>query len=93
MESVYLKTEPDLAGASPSPTEEDIYEDTGDLEFNSDPAYQTLFLARIPKYLWKVWSELDDDAEIVLGTVRMTNTKGRNGEIKVIISFSLVLIK
>lgn len=81
MEGVYLKPDPETAGASP-PTDDDIYEDTGDLEFNTDPNYQNLYLARIPKYLWKEWSELDDDTEIQLGTVRITTTKNADGTTK-----------
>lgn len=69
---VYLKPDPDATGASPAVTEDDIYEDTGDLEFNTDPDYEVLYLARIPKYLWQTWANLDDDTEINLGTIRIT---------------------
>jgi hypothetical protein len=70
-----VKPDPDALGASPSALDEDdIYEDAGDLEFNTDPKYQSLYLARVPKYVWEAWSKLDDDAEIQIGTVRMTNS-------------------
>ena len=50
--------------------EEDVYEDTGDLEFaNTD---QAVYLTRIPRFLWKSWSKAeDDDHEVCIGTIRM----------------------
>ncbi|KAF4627931.1 hypothetical protein G7Y89_g10222 [Cudoniella acicularis] len=61
----YIKPDPETVGASPAAlSEEDIYEDAGDLEFNTDPKFQKLYLARVPKYVWEAWSQLDDDAEI-----------------------------
>ena len=69
-----IKPDPDALGASPSLLDEDdIYEDAGDLEFNNDPKYQSLYLARVPNYVWEAWSKLDDDAEIQIGTIRMSN--------------------
>jgi hypothetical protein len=78
MADTYIKSEikpdPDALGASPSALdEEDIYEDAGDLEFNRDLQFQNLYLARVPKYVWEAWSKLDDDAEIQIGTIRMTS--------------------
>lgn len=76
-----IKPDPDALGASPSAfDEDDIYEDAGDLEFNNDPKYQGLYLARVPKYVWEAWSHLDDDAEIQIGTVRMVNTKDEKSQ-------------
>jgi transcription initiation factor TFIIF subunit beta len=69
-----IKADPDALGASPSAfDEDDIYEDAGDLEFNNDPQYQNLYLARVPNFVWDAWSKLDDDAEIQIGTIRMTS--------------------
>ena len=82
--AAFIKPDPDAPGASPAAfVDEDIYEDTGDLEFNDDPTYKKLYLARVPKYLWEVWSELDDDAEIQLGTVRMSTRTDSKGVQKV----------
>ncbi|MCJ1396405.1 hypothetical protein MMC18_009295 [Xylographa bjoerkii] len=56
----------------PSPeaqSEEDIYEDAGDLDFTSFK--QNVFLTRLPKFLWTSWSQMDGDAEIELGTMRV----------------------
>ncbi|KAL8993119.1 MAG: hypothetical protein Q9169_006586 [Polycauliona sp. 2 TL-2023] len=65
-----VKVEPPSAGASPAPqSDDDIYEDAGDLDFSR--AQQGLFLTRIPKYLWESWSTLDDEEEIRIGTVRV----------------------
>ncbi|KAI4278699.1 MAG: hypothetical protein LQ337_000808 [Flavoplaca oasis] len=65
-----VKVEPPSAAASPTPaSDDDIYEDAGDLDFSR--AVQGLFLTRIPKYLWESWSTLDDDEEIRIGTVRV----------------------
>lgn len=73
MADTLIKPDPDTKGASPGAfADDDIYEDAGDLEFNSNPDWQALYLARVPKDLWKAWSKLDDDAEIQLGTIRMT---------------------
>ncbi|KAL8693135.1 MAG: hypothetical protein Q9218_001987 [Villophora microphyllina] len=70
MEDARIKVEPPSAAASPTAqSDEDIYEDAGDLDFSA--AQQGLFLTRIPKYLWDSWSTLDDEQEIQLGTIRV----------------------
>lgn len=80
MADTLIKPDPEAAGASPAAfTDEDIYEDTEDLEFNTDPKYQGLYLARVPKYVWESWSELDDDAEIQIGTIRQETVTERDG--------------
>lgn len=78
-----IKPDPDAAASPMGFADEDIYEDTHDLEFNSDEPYQKLYLARVPKYLWEEWSKLDDDAEINLGTVRELTVKDSKGVEKV----------
>jgi transcription initiation factor TFIIF subunit beta len=81
MADTLIKPDPEAPGASPAAlSEEDIYEDAGDLEFNSDPVFQSLYLARVPKYLWEAWSKLDDDAEIQIGTLRHAVVKDENGQ-------------
>lgn len=74
MEDVKIKPDPESLGSPSGLSDEDIYEEAGDLEFNTDPSYQKLYLARVPKYLWEAWSKLDDDAEIQIGTIRQTST-------------------
>lgn len=74
MEDTKIKPDPETAGSPSGFSEEDIYEDAGDLEFNTDPTFQSLYLARVPKYIWEAWSKLDDDAEIPIGTIRQSTT-------------------
>ncbi|KAL9600529.1 MAG: hypothetical protein Q9179_003171 [Wetmoreana sp. 5 TL-2023] len=70
LNDAHIKLEPPSAAASPAAhSDEDIYEDAGDLDFSG--TQQGLFLTRIPKYLWESWSALDDEQEIQLGTVRI----------------------
>lgn len=65
-----IKPEADSAPVSPSAqSDEDIYEDAGDLDFAGTT--QGLYLTRIPKFLWETWSKLKDDDEIRLGTIRV----------------------
>ena len=66
----HVKQDPDNTGASPSArSDEDIYEDAGDLDFTGSD--QSVFLSRLPKFLWEHWSKLDDDQEITIGRVRV----------------------
>ncbi|KAL8820345.1 MAG: hypothetical protein Q9223_001425 [Gallowayella weberi] len=66
----HVNVEPPSATTSPAAhSDDDIYEDAGDLDFSR--ATQSLYLTRIPKYLWESWSTLDDDEEIQIGTVRV----------------------
>ncbi|KAL8798003.1 MAG: hypothetical protein Q9182_007033 [Xanthomendoza sp. 2 TL-2023] len=66
----HVIVEPPSATASPAAhSDDDIYEDAGDLDFSR--IIQNLYLTRIPKYLWESWSTLDDNEEIQIGTVRV----------------------
>lgn len=78
-----IKRDPDSKDFQGNISEDDIYEDAGDLEFNQDPAFQRMYLARVPKYIWEAWQNLDDDAEIQIGTIRKCYQKGPMGELKV----------
>lgn len=65
-----IKPDPDSKEAlSGMLSDEDIYEDAGDLDFSQ--AGQNVWLTRIPNDLWKHWSHLDEDEEIQIGTVRV----------------------
>jgi transcription initiation factor TFIIF subunit beta len=79
MAEPFIKPEP---GVSPAPIdEEDLFEDAGDLEFYDKNApnnsLETLYLARVPKYMWDAWQKLTDklgdDDEIQIGTLRTWN--------------------
>ena len=67
---------PDPEDAKPSPaaqSDDDIYEDAGDLEFYTDTSDQwagMMYLTHVPKYVHDAWENLDDDTEIQIGTVR-----------------------
>lgn len=72
---------PDPEGGSP--LVEDDFDDAGDLEFYDqsvpgDPM-GTMYLARLPNYVWQAWADLDDDAEIQLGTIRQWDEVDGNG--------------
>lgn len=79
MAELYIKPDPDSKPSPGALSEDDIYEDAGDLEFNTDPAYQRMYLARVPKYVWDAWQGLDDESEIQIGTIRQCSTKGAKG--------------
>ncbi|PNY23738.1 Transcription initiation factor IIF subunit beta, partial [Tolypocladium capitatum] len=76
---------PDPDGEKPAVTtpmeEDDLDEDAGDLEFYDKNAtgrqFETLYLARVPKYMWDAWlkmtERLGDDDEIQIGTLRTWN--------------------
>jgi transcription initiation factor TFIIF subunit beta len=68
-----VKPEPGSLAASPAVQyeEEDIYEDTGDLDFTE--AGRDVWLCRIPKFLFENWKDLQDgdDEQLKIGTVRI----------------------
>ncbi|EHK25013.1 uncharacterized protein TRIVIDRAFT_128281, partial [Trichoderma virens Gv29-8] len=79
VKSEFVKPEP---AASPMALDEDdLFEDAGDLDFydKSTPGntFETLYLARVPKYMWDAWikltEKLGDDDEIQIGTLRTWN--------------------
>lgn len=66
---IKLDLDSSLVSPGESAWEEDLYEDAGDLDYGESG--NGVYLARIPRFLWKTWSQLDDDQEIQLGTVRV----------------------
>lgn len=76
-----FKSEPDVKSevksesGSPAPfMDDDLYEDAGDLDFydpNGPTDLNHIALMRVPNHLWKRWSELNDDQEIQIGTMRV----------------------
>ena len=84
-EAGFVKDEP---RDSPAPIDdEDLYEDAGDLEFyDKNPPnnnLETLYLARIPRYMWEAWEKLTnrlgDDEEVQIGTLRTWNEPDPSG--------------
>ncbi|KAK2591324.1 hypothetical protein QQS21_010977 [Conoideocrella luteorostrata] len=83
-DSNFVKADPEEDKIMPPamPMEEDdMFEDAGDLEFydKTTPgnSFETLYLARVPKYMWNSWLQiaerLGDDDEIQIGTLRTWN--------------------
>lgn len=86
-----IKPDPDAPGASPAPLDEDVYEDAGDLEFNTDQAYKSLYLAKLPKFVWDAWSTIDDDAEIRIGTIRMESDQDNRQSLSMLLNPDLAV--
>lgn len=80
-----IKPEPDAGGSlDVAMSDDDIYEDAGDLEFvdfnpDTNPAAANIQLAHVPKYLYNAWSQMSDDEEIRIGTVRRWFEIGKDG--------------
>lgn len=79
MADTHIKAEADESSAIATPaSEDDLYEDAGDLEFydknDGSAAFEKLWLARVPKYVWEAWMKMTErmgpDDEIQIGTVR-----------------------
>jgi hypothetical protein len=70
-EQPQIKPEPDTG--SPFMDEAD---ETPDLEFYDRlpqaDELNKMYLTRLPNYLWEAWSQLDDDDEIEIGTIRQS---------------------
>lgn len=77
----HIKPEPDSVGASPAAhTDDDVYEDAGDLEFAD--ADHGVYLTRVPKFLWERWSQIDDNQEVMIGTVRVEGGLENNKRVR-----------
>ncbi|KAI1197556.1 transcription initiation factor IIF, beta subunit-domain-containing protein [Nemania serpens] len=80
-----IKPDPDTVTSLPVVmSDDDIYEDAGDLEFAdlnpaTNPAAADVYLTHVPKYLFEAWASLDDDEEIRIGTVRKWIEVGKDG--------------
>ncbi|KAI1360591.1 transcription initiation factor IIF, beta subunit-domain-containing protein [Xylaria arbuscula] len=79
-----IKPDPDAMNAIPSAmSDDDMYEDAGDLEFAdfnpTNPAAADVYLAFVPKYLYEAWSNMDDNEEIRIGTMRKWIEVGKDG--------------
>ena len=72
---IQIKADPESSTLSPGLSwDDDVYEDAGDVDF--DQSVQEVYLSRIPKFLWKTWSHMDDDQEICIGTIRVEAQAG-----------------
>ncbi|KAI9825968.1 MAG: hypothetical protein M1826_006859 [Phylliscum demangeonii] len=82
---VLVKPEPGSLPTSPVGfSDEDIYEDAGDVDFSH--VDRDVYLMRLPDWVWANWANIDDDEQIQLGTVRVEDLgldpKGSKGEHK-----------
>lgn len=64
-----LKIKPDPAGASPRLMDEEQFEDTGELKMSKSVDEAGAWLAKVPKWLWEAWSQIDGPVQ--LGEVRV----------------------
>ncbi|KAI0405031.1 transcription initiation factor IIF, beta subunit-domain-containing protein [Xylaria palmicola] len=80
-----IKPDLDAISTLPAvPSDDDIYEDAGDLEFAdfnpaTNPAAADVYLTHVPKYLYNAWAHIDDDEEIRIGTMRKWVEVGKDG--------------
>lgn len=83
----FIKPDPESKDGLAGFSDDDLYEDTGDLDFSQ--AGQNVWLTRIPTDLWKHWSQLDDDEEIQIGTVRVEGEANDPKRVRVNSRFSM----
>ncbi|RDA93091.1 hypothetical protein CP533_4114 [Ophiocordyceps camponoti-saundersi (nom. inval.)] len=78
----FVKPEPEEEEKPTMPlVDDDMDEDAGDLEYYdktvNNRQFETLYLARVPRYMWDAWlkiaDRLGDDDEIQIGTLRTWN--------------------
>jgi transcription initiation factor TFIIF subunit beta len=87
-DAMYIKEDPDSKDTVLADIDDDdLYEDAGDLDFTA--AAQNVWMSRLPRQLWEHWSQLDDDEEIEIGTVRI---EGDANDLKRVRSKSHVLL-
>ncbi|KAI1412154.1 transcription initiation factor iif [Hypoxylon sp. FL1857] len=80
-----IKSEHDDVGVSPAAmSEDDIYEDAGDLEFYDpdDTNDGSVYLTHVPKYLYDAWAKIDQNNPIQVGTLRQWTERGPDGKEK-----------
>jgi len=49
--------------------EDDVYEDTGDLDMSMGD--RAVWLVKLPQFLGERWKDIDEDEEITLGVVKL----------------------
>ena len=84
-----VKDEPGMSPATAF-EDDDLYEDAGDLDFydpNGPEDCNNVSVMRVSHDLWKRWSELNDDQEVHVGTMRVWEEPVKVGnEVKKIVS-------
>ncbi|KAK7726065.1 hypothetical protein SLS57_003655 [Botryosphaeria dothidea] len=64
-----VKPDPDIKSPSGFADVDDMYEDTGELNIPPDFPDRSVWLTRVPKWLWEVLSKVENDDEIEIGRV------------------------
>lgn len=83
-----IKQEPSDNVGSPMLADDDVYEDTGELNFPKDPP--DIWLTRLPKWLWKVLVEAgNEDREIEIGKIKVYDSTDPSDPTKVLAQSSL----
>ncbi|KAF2139971.1 uncharacterized protein K452DRAFT_274586 [Aplosporella prunicola CBS 121167] len=62
-----VKADPDAMGSPGIYVDDDVYEDTGELTIPGDFGSQNVWLSRVPKWLWDVLANAEDDEELEIG--------------------------
>lgn len=86
--NTFIKPDPDSVASVPMSDDEDIYEDTGDLDFSN--SNKQIWMTRLPESLWDAFNKLKGDDEIVIGRVRVEkDTEGRSekGRVRLLTNF------
>lgn len=69
LSSSEMKVEPGFKAEPGYADDDELYEDAGDLDVsNGDRA---VWLVKLPQFLAERWKDIDEDEEIVLGTVKV----------------------
>lgn len=81
------------AGASPSlyVEEDDVYEDTGDLDFSH--SQQQFWLSRIPKSLWELLASLPEEDEVEIGTIRVEGDSNDPKRVRLLVHNPLSILQ
>ena len=74
-----FKDEPSEDGTTPFPDDDDLYEDPGDLDFSA--AQQSLWLSHIPRSLWEALTQIEDEEEVEVGTLRIEGANSTNDRV------------
>lgn len=72
--SVKAEVKDEPSASPPAFEDDDLYEDAGDLNFydpNGPADFNNVSLMRVSNDLWKRWSDLNDDQEVQIGTMRV----------------------
>lgn len=86
-EDVKVKPDPADIGTPSIMEDEEAYEDVGELLIRGSAEQEQAWLAKLPKWLWEAWSEIDENEEITLGEVRVYNNTapGEKDKLKIVL--------